>query len=161
MTIVHVGIDLAKNVFAVHAVDEHGKPALVRPAVPRARLHEVIAALPPCVVAMEACSGAHHWARLFATHGHTVRLIAPKFVAPWRRSCWATPRRRGRRPERRARRGRSPQRTRQAGSLCNAPPTTRTSTSNRSALALVALGNAHYSPRAAASSVRNQKLLKL
>jgi transposase len=84
MTIVHVGIDLAKNVFAMHGVDEHGKPTLVRPAVPRARLHELVASLPPCTVAMEACSGGHHWARLFASHGHTVRLIAPKFVAPYR-----------------------------------------------------------------------------
>ena len=86
MGIVYVGIDLAKNVFAVHGVDEAGKPALVRPAVPRARLHELIASLPPCMVAMEACTGAHHWARLFAARGHTVRLIAPKFVTPYRMS---------------------------------------------------------------------------
>ena len=86
MTIVHVGIDLAKNVFAVHGVDEAGKPALVRPSVARARLRELIAGLPPCTVAMEACTGAHHWARLFAAHGHTVRLIAPKFVTPYRMS---------------------------------------------------------------------------
>ncbi len=86
MAIVHIGIDLAKNVFAVHGVDEAGKPALVRPAVPRAKLHELIAGVPPCTVAMEACSGAHHWARLFAAHGHNVRLIAPKFVAPYRMS---------------------------------------------------------------------------
>ena len=66
MAIVTVGIDLAKNVFAVHGVDESGKAVLVRPAVPRARLHELIASLPPCTVAMEACTGAHHWARLFA-----------------------------------------------------------------------------------------------
>jgi len=86
MGIVYVGVDLAKNVFAVHGVDEAGRPALVRPAVPRARLHELIASLPPCTVAMEACTGAHHWARLFAGHGHSVRLIAPKFVAPYRMS---------------------------------------------------------------------------
>lgn len=86
MGIVYVGIDLAKNVFAVHGVDEAGRPALVRPMVPRARLHELIAKLPPCTVAMEACTGAHHWARLFAAHGHTVRLIAPKFVTPYRMS---------------------------------------------------------------------------
>jgi transposase len=86
MAIVYVGIDLAKNVFAVHGVDEAGKPALVRPSVPRARLHELIASLAPCTVAMEACTGAHHWARLFAAHGHTVRLIAPKFVTPYRMS---------------------------------------------------------------------------
>jgi transposase len=86
MAIVHVGIDLAKNVFAVHGVNPAGKPELVRPAVPRAKLHELVASLPPCTVAMEACSGAHHWARLFAAHGHSVRLIAPKFVAPYRMS---------------------------------------------------------------------------
>jgi transposase len=86
MAIVFVGIDLAKNVFAVHGVDEHGKPALVRSSVARAKLHALIASLPPCTIGMEACSGAHHWARLFAAAGHTVRLIAPKFVAPYRLS---------------------------------------------------------------------------
>jgi transposase len=86
MAIVHIGIDLAKNVFAVHGVNAAGQAELVRPAVQRAKLHELIAALPPCTVAMEACSGAHHWARLFMTHGHRVRLIAPKFVAPYRMS---------------------------------------------------------------------------
>jgi transposase len=86
MVIVTVGIDLAKNVFAVHGVDEAGKPALVRPNVPRAKLLELIAALPPCLIGMEACSGAHHWAREFAQYGHTVRLMAPKFVAPYRLS---------------------------------------------------------------------------
>lgn len=60
MAIEYVGIDLAKNVFAVHGVDEHGQLALARPSVPRARLHELIASLPPCVIGMEACSGAHH-----------------------------------------------------------------------------------------------------
>ena len=76
MAIVFVGIDLAKNVFAVHGADATGKPALVRPAVPRARLHELVASLPPCTIAMEACSGGHQWARLCAAHGHKVRLIA-------------------------------------------------------------------------------------
>ena len=86
MAIVFVGIDLAKNVFAVHGVDEAGKPALVRPSVPRGKLAELIAALAPCTIGMEACSGAHHWARLFQAHGHTVKLMAPKFVAPYRLS---------------------------------------------------------------------------
>jgi transposase len=86
MAIVSVGIDLAKNVFAVHGVDESGKPALVRPSVPRAKLIELIAALPPCLIGMEACSGAHHWAREFQKFGHTVRLMAPKFVIPYRLS---------------------------------------------------------------------------
>jgi transposase len=61
--IVTIGIDLAKNVFAVHGVDATGKPALVRPNVARAKLLELIASLPPCLIGMEACSGAHHWAR--------------------------------------------------------------------------------------------------
>ena len=86
MAILYVGIDLAKNVFAVHGVNEAGKPELVRPSVPRARLHELIASLPPCVIGMEACSGAHHWAQRFMAHGHTVRLMAPKFVVPYRLS---------------------------------------------------------------------------
>src|SRR5205823_658591 len=51
-----------------------------------AKLLEAVAALPPCLIGMEACSGAHHWARLFEVHGHTVRLMAPKFVAPYRLS---------------------------------------------------------------------------
>ena len=84
MNIVYVGIDLAKNVFAVHGVDEAGKPALVRPRIARGQLHELIALLPPCTIGMEACSGAHHWARLFMAQGHTVRLIAPAFVTPYR-----------------------------------------------------------------------------
>ena len=84
MAIVTAGIDLAKNVFAIHGVDEAGKPALVRPNVSRAKLMEIIAGLPPCLIGMEACSGAHHWAREFQKYGHSVRLMAPKFVTPYR-----------------------------------------------------------------------------
>jgi len=86
MVIVTDGIDLATNVFAVHGVDESGKPALVRQEVARAKLLELIAHLQPCLAGMEACSGAHHWAREFAQFGHTVRLMDPKFVAPYRMS---------------------------------------------------------------------------
>jgi transposase len=86
MAIVTVGIDLAKNVFAVHGVDETGKPVLVRPEVARAKLMELIANLTPCLIGMKACSGAHHWAREFAKFGHSVRLMAPKFVIPYRMS---------------------------------------------------------------------------
>jgi transposase len=81
MSIITVGIDLAKNVFAVHGVDDNGKPALVKPKVARKAL---VANLPPCLIGMEACSGAHHWARQFRAFGHTVRLMAPKFVTPYR-----------------------------------------------------------------------------
>ena len=86
MTIVTLGIDLAKNIFALHGVTADGKVELQRPAVRRDKLEEFVAALPPCLIGMEACSGAHEWARRFARYGHTVKLIAPKFVAPYRLS---------------------------------------------------------------------------
>lgn len=86
MAIVTLGIDLAKNVFALHGVDADGRAALVRPSVSRGKLLEQVAALPPCTIGMEACSGAHHWAREFAAYGHTVRLIAARFVTPYRLS---------------------------------------------------------------------------
>lgn len=75
-----------KNVFAVHGVGAPGKSVLLRPSVPRAELLELIAALPPCRIGMEACSGAHHWARELQRFDHSVRLMAPKFVAPCRLS---------------------------------------------------------------------------
>lgn len=84
MAIVTLGIDLAKNIFALHGIDEAGKAALVKPKVRREQLLEVVAGLPPCLIGMEACSGAHHWARQFSRFGHTVKLMAPKFVAPYR-----------------------------------------------------------------------------
>ncbi|KAA0997952.1 IS110 family transposase [Paraburkholderia panacisoli] len=86
MPIVTVGIDLAKNVFAIHGVDEAGKVVLRKPRVMRDQLVAVIAQLPPCLIGMEACSGAHHWARVFQQHGHTVKLMAPQLVAPYRMS---------------------------------------------------------------------------
>ena len=86
MAIVFVGIDLAKKVFAVHGVDEAGRAALVKPAVPRDKLLVMIAQLPPCTIGMEACSGAHEWARQFQQHGHQVKLMAPRLVAPYRMS---------------------------------------------------------------------------
>jgi transposase len=82
MKIITVGIDLAKNFFAVHGIDESDKVGLARPSVRRDQLLELVSKLPPCVIGMEACSGAHHWARAFAALGHTPKLMAPKFVAP-------------------------------------------------------------------------------
>lgn len=84
--IITIGIDLAKNVFALHAVDAQGQIVWTKPAVKRSQLLELVANIPPCVIGMEACSGAHHWAREFIKFGHTVRLIAPKFVIPYRMS---------------------------------------------------------------------------
>lgn len=80
-----VGIDLAKNVFSLHGVDQQGREILRR-TVRRGELLAVVAQLPGCLIGLEACSGAHEWARQFSALGHTVRLMAPKFVAPYRKS---------------------------------------------------------------------------
>lgn len=86
MAILTVGIDTAKNVFAVHGVDAEGKVQMRQPKVVRGKLNALIASLPPCTIGLEACTGAHYWAREFQAHGHTVRLMAPKHVTPYRMS---------------------------------------------------------------------------
>jgi transposase len=91
MSIVFVGIDLTKNAFAVHCVDEHGKPALVRLSVPRAKLHELVRRCRRTRWPWSRVRGAHHLARLFAAHGHTVRLDTPKFVTPYRTDACIPP----------------------------------------------------------------------
>ncbi len=80
-----VGIDLAKSVFSLHGVDGAGR-VVFKKTVRRDRLVETVACLSPCLIGMEACSGAHEWGRRFQEFGHTVRLMAPKFVAPYRKS---------------------------------------------------------------------------
>ena len=67
-TIQTIGIDLAKNVFSIHGVDAYGK-CVLRKAVKRNKLLEIFANLPPCLIGMEACSGAHHWARALSKLG--------------------------------------------------------------------------------------------
>ena len=78
-----VGIDLAKQVFSLHAVDDKGH-VVMRKTISRSRLLPTFAQLPPCLVGMESCSGAHEWARQLETLGHTVRIMAARFVAPYR-----------------------------------------------------------------------------
>ncbi|MGJ7568735.1 IS110 family transposase [Variovorax sp. GB1R11] len=85
MKITTVGIDLAKNVFQVHAVDEHGKVAL-RKQLRRDQMTAFFVNLPPCLIGMEACGSAHHWARTLQGFGHTVRLMSPQFVKPYVKS---------------------------------------------------------------------------
>jgi transposase len=80
-----LGIDLAKSTFSLHGVDANGAVVLRR-SLSRAKLSELVAQLQPCLIGMEACSGAHEWARRFAACGHTVKLMAPKFVTPYRKS---------------------------------------------------------------------------
>jgi len=82
MKVTTVGLDLAKNVFQIHAVDERGK-LVVRKQLRRDQMAVFFAKLPPCLVGMEACASAHHWARKLQVFGHTVRLIAPQFVKPY------------------------------------------------------------------------------
>jgi transposase len=83
MKVTTVGLDLAKNVFSLHGVDERSTPVLRR-TVRRAKLLECFAQLPPCRVGMEACSGAQHWARELRRLGHDPRIMAAEFVAPYR-----------------------------------------------------------------------------
>ncbi len=84
MAIIATDIDLATNVFSVHGVDRGGKVLLRQPKVGRAKLNALMAPQPPMVIGMEACSGAHYWAREFERHMHTVRLMAPKLVTLYR-----------------------------------------------------------------------------
>jgi transposase len=79
MKITTVGIDLAKNVFQVHGIDERGQ-AVLRKQLKRAYFALYFSNLPPCLIGMEACASAHHWARKLQLMGHTVKLIAPQFV---------------------------------------------------------------------------------
>ncbi|CAO3452148.1 Transposase IS116/IS110/IS902 [Azospirillum largimobile] len=79
MSIVTVGLDLAKHVFQVHGVDEAGK-VVVRRQLRREQVEAFFRGLTPCLVGMEACATAHHWARLIRALGHEVRLIPPPRV---------------------------------------------------------------------------------
>jgi transposase len=77
-----IGIDLAKTVFQIHGVDDHGKPVL-RKRLDRSKMLEFFVKLPPCLIGMEACGSAHYWARKLTAMGHTVKLMAPQFVKPY------------------------------------------------------------------------------
>jgi transposase len=80
-----LGIDLAKRFFQLHGVNKEGR-AVLKKKVSRAELSRFVVNLPKCLIAMEACSGAHFWAREFKKMGHEVKLIAPQFVKPFVKS---------------------------------------------------------------------------
>jgi transposase len=87
MKLSRIGIDLAKNVFQLHGVDRHGKVVWKR----RLKRDQWLKAVldrgePGCEIGMEACGGAHHWARELQSRGYTVKLIAPQFVKPYVKS---------------------------------------------------------------------------
>ncbi len=82
MKVTTVGIDLAKNVFQVHGVNEFGKP-VIKKQLRRDQMATFFVNLPSCLIGMEACGGAHHWARKLRAMGHDVRLMSPQFVKPY------------------------------------------------------------------------------
>ena len=82
MKLTTIGIDLAKNVFQVHGVDERGK-AVLKKQLKRAQMLPFFANLTACRIGMEACGSAHYWARKLEGLGHTVQLIAPQYVKPF------------------------------------------------------------------------------
>jgi transposase len=87
MKVSRIGVDLAKNVFQLHGVDRHDRVVFKR----RLKRDQWLRVLldntePDCVIGMEACAGAHHWARELQSRGYTVRLIPPQFVTPYVKS---------------------------------------------------------------------------
>ena len=79
MQVSTIGVDLAKNVFQVHGVDNAGKVVISR-QLRRKQVIDFFSKLAPCLVGMEACGTAHHWAREISKLGHTVRLMQPSYV---------------------------------------------------------------------------------
>lgn len=82
MRIITCGIDLAKKVFQIHGVDENGE-VVVRKQLKRHQVLKFFANASPCLIGMEACSGAHYWARELTKLGHAVRLMSPQHVKPY------------------------------------------------------------------------------
>lgn len=82
MQVIRIGLDVGKRFFQVHGVDARGAVVLQR-KLRRAQVEWWFAALPPCVIGMEACATAHHWARVLMAQGHTVRLVPPAYIKPY------------------------------------------------------------------------------
>jgi transposase len=74
-----IGLDIAKSYFQVHGVDVHGKATLQR-QLRRAQVVTFFANMPACLIGIEACGSAHHWARKLGELGHRVKLMPPQFV---------------------------------------------------------------------------------
>lgn len=84
MKATRIGIDLAKRVFQAHGVDRDERPVLRRRLNRDSWIDDLVAAVAPgSEIGMEACTGAHHWARALQRYGFTVKLIAPQFVKPY------------------------------------------------------------------------------
>src|SRR3712207_4403716 len=90
MPVTRIGLDLAKNVFQAHGVDEHGQVVL-RKQLRRREVLTFFASLPPCLIGLEACSASHHWARELTALGHQVRMMPARYVKPLCSAGRATP----------------------------------------------------------------------
>lgn len=77
-----VSVDLAKNIFQVHGATADGRPVFSK-QVRRSKLLSLLAGIPTCTVAMEACASSHHWGREIGKLGHTVKMIPPIYVKPY------------------------------------------------------------------------------
>ena len=86
MQVTTIGLDLAKNLFQVHGVDAKGN-GVIRKRLSRSGLLPYFSKLPPCVVGIEACATAHHWARELIALGHEVKLMPPAYVKPYVKRC--------------------------------------------------------------------------
>ena len=82
MEITTIGLDLAKNVFQVHAINGAGE-VVARKAMRRAQVLRFFERLDPCLVGIEACGTSHYWAREISKFGHEVRLMPPAYVKPY------------------------------------------------------------------------------
>lgn len=82
--ITRVGLDIAKNLFQIHGVDKNEK-VLLQKQIRRDKMLAFFANRPRCLIGMEACSGAHYWARELTRFGHEVKLMAAQFVAPYQK----------------------------------------------------------------------------
>jgi transposase len=85
MTVIRCGLDIAKHVFQVHGVDDHGH-VLLRKTLARSKVRAFFATLTPCLVGIEACASAHYWGRELRRYGHDVQLMAAHFVSPYRKN---------------------------------------------------------------------------
>jgi transposase len=85
MKITRCGLDIAKHVFQVHGVDDHGH-VLLRKTLARSKVRAFFATLTPCLVGIEACASAHYWGRELRRYGHDVQLMAAHFVSPYRKN---------------------------------------------------------------------------
>ena len=82
MPIVTIGLDLSKSVFQLHAVDENGA-VVIRKKLSRTQVLPTLEKIPPCLIGMEACGSAHHWAREISALGHEIRLMPAQYVKPY------------------------------------------------------------------------------